>query len=141
MNRFVSRVPRVAAVLSVTAALIAGAGGSLAQRPPATGTTPANPHNSENQMIIACMQQQDPALKKQDAVELCKKKLKQGIDIDKPKKKNKPAQSNETPPNEGKEPPNNGKETPPNNGKETPPNNGKETLPNNGKETLPNNGK
>jgi hypothetical protein len=119
MSRFVSRVPRVAAVLSFTAVLIAAAGTSLAQGvPPSTGTTPADPTNDNNQMIIACMRQQDPAMKKQDAAELCKKKLKQGIDIDKPKKRNKPAQSNETPPNEGKDSPQaEGNRSPPNNGR------------------------
>jgi hypothetical protein len=82
--------------------LIAAAGSSLAQNKPITGTTPADPSDQNDQMIIACMKQQDPALKKQDAIDLCKKKLKQGIAIDKPKQKHKPAESNETPPNNGR---------------------------------------
>lgn len=102
MSRSLSRARRLVSVISIGSVLLGVGGNALAQGTPPAGTTPADPQNSDNQMIIACMQQQDPALKKQDAIDLCKKKLRQGIDIDKPKKKHKPAESNETPPNDGK---------------------------------------
>lgn len=83
------------------ALLIAVAGNAAANCGPGPGTTPADPTNRDNQMVTDCLSQQDPALNKDDAMELCKKKLKQGIDLDKPRK-NKPAQSNETKPEPGK---------------------------------------
>jgi hypothetical protein len=57
---------------------------------------PANPVGKFNQMMTECMTRADPALNKADAIEACKKKMKQGIAVDKPKKhktkpKDKPA--------------------------------------------------
>jgi hypothetical protein len=47
---------------------------------------PADPTSNFNQMMTACMEQQDPALNKEDARQLCKEKWKQGIKVGKPKK-------------------------------------------------------
>jgi hypothetical protein len=79
--------------------LLLACGDAFAVCGPSTGTTPADPTNRDNQMITDCMEQQDPAMKKEDAVEACKKKLKQGIALDgKAKKKKKPAASSDTTP-------------------------------------------
>jgi len=52
---------------------------------------PANPDGKFNQMMTDCMTRSDPALNKDDAIEACKKKMKQGIAVQKPQKhKDKP---------------------------------------------------
>jgi uncharacterized protein YpuA (DUF1002 family) len=52
----------------------------------AQNTIPADPTGKSNEMMRACMEQQDPAMAKDDAVKACRDKMKQGIKIDKPKK-------------------------------------------------------
>ena len=63
-------------------------------------TIPANPDGKFNQMMTDCMTRSDPAMNKADAIEACKKKMKQGVAVDKPKKhkdkpKDKPADAPE----------------------------------------------
>src|SRR5262245_10084913 len=60
--------------------LLAGAG-ALAEQP-----LPADPTAEYNDMMTKCLEQADPALSKEDAVQACKQKWKQGIKVDKPKK-------------------------------------------------------
>jgi hypothetical protein len=70
---------------------------------------PADPTSKFNQMMTTCMEQQDPAMNKEDARQLCKEKWKQGIKVGKPKKaKPKPPEASpgkET--SSGKQPPDN----------------------------------
>jgi hypothetical protein len=65
-------------------ALLALGGTAFAAEP-----IPADPDGRFNQMMTDCMTRQDPALNKDDALELCRKKMKQGIPIDTPKEKKK----------------------------------------------------
>jgi hypothetical protein len=61
--------------------------------------TPPADASVHNHLITDCMAQQDPALKKEDALQICQQKLKQGIKIK--KKKQKPA---DTQPNDAAAP-------------------------------------
>jgi hypothetical protein len=70
--------------------LLAGAA-ALAQEP-----MPADPTADYNDMMTKCMEQADPALNKEDAIQACKKKWKQGLKVGKPKKP-KPKPNDDTP--------------------------------------------
>jgi hypothetical protein len=70
--------------------LLAGAA-ALAQEP-----LPANPSAEYNDMMTKCMEQADPALNKEDAIQRCKEKWKQGLKVGKPKKP-KPKPNEDTP--------------------------------------------
>jgi hypothetical protein len=59
---------------------------------------PADPTGKPNQMITDCMTKQDPAMNKEDAIKACKDKMKQGIQVDKRQKPDKPRDKpNESP--------------------------------------------
>lgn len=76
------------------AVLALGGGVVLADEP-----IPANPDGKFNQMMTDCMTRSDPAMNKEDAIEACRKKMKQGIPVDKPKPKEKPQEKpSDTPP-------------------------------------------
>jgi hypothetical protein len=62
-------------------AWVAGSGVGWAAEP-----IPADPTGKPNQMMTECMQQADPALTKEDALQACRDKMKQGIKVDKPRK-------------------------------------------------------
>lgn len=73
-------------------ALLALAGAAaLGQQP-----LPADPTSDYNDMMTKCMEQSDPALNKEDAIQRCKEKWKQGIKVGKPKKP-KPKPSEDSP--------------------------------------------
>jgi hypothetical protein len=73
------------------AAMGCGALLALAGRLALAEEIPANPDGKFNQMMTDCMTRSDPALNKDDAIAACKKKLKQGVAVDQPKKeKDKP---------------------------------------------------
>lgn len=74
------------------AAVCGGLLGSVAAL--ADNPIPADPTGKPNQMITDCMEKQDPAMNKPDALQACKDKMKQGIKVDKPKKpKPKPSET------------------------------------------------
>jgi hypothetical protein len=50
---------------------------------------PADPTGKNNQMMTDCMTKQDPAMNKEDAIQACKDKMKQGAKVDKPAKPDK----------------------------------------------------
>lgn len=83
------RLPGFVCMSPLTLALACGAlsfsAAALAAEP-----IPADPTGTPNQMVTDCMKQQDPALNKEDAIQLCRDKLKQGIKVDKPRKPEKP---------------------------------------------------
>jgi hypothetical protein len=64
----------------VTPLLLAGAA-AFAQQP-----LPANPTADYNDIMTKCLEQSDPALRKEDAIQRCKEKWKQGLKVDTPKK-------------------------------------------------------
>ena len=66
--------------IAVCASLLAGPA-AFADTP-----LPADPTGKFNQMMTECMEQQDPAMNKEDAQQLCKQKWKQGLKVGKPKK-------------------------------------------------------
>jgi hypothetical protein len=57
---------------------------------------PADPTAEYNDMMTKCLEQADPALNKEDAIQACKEKWKQGVKIDKPRKP-KPKPNEDTP--------------------------------------------
>jgi hypothetical protein len=68
-----------ASIQSVTCACLLLAAGATS----AGQDLPADPTGKPNEMITKCMTQQDPAMKKEDALQICKEKMKQGVDVDK----------------------------------------------------------
>lgn len=58
---------------------------------------PADPTGDYNNMMTKCLEQADPALNKDDAIQACKEKWKQGVKVDKPKKP-KPKPNDDTAP-------------------------------------------
>jgi hypothetical protein len=68
-------------VAAMGGGLVWAAAGAFAEEP-----IPADPTGRPNQMMTECMAQQDPAMKKDDALQACRDKMKQGIKVDKPKK-------------------------------------------------------
>jgi hypothetical protein len=65
--------------------LVLAATAAFAEQP-----LPANPSADYNDMMTKCMEQADPALNKDDAIQACKEKWKQGIKVGGPKKPKKP---------------------------------------------------
>lgn len=55
----------------------------------AQDTTPTTDAAEHNHLVTDCMTQQEPAMKKEDALKACRGKLRQGIKVD--RKKRKPA--------------------------------------------------
>jgi hypothetical protein len=77
--------------LALSSGFLLAATAALGQQP-----LPADPTAEYNDMMTKCLQQADPALNKDDAIQLCKKKWQQGIKVGKPKKP-KPKPNDDTP--------------------------------------------
>jgi len=77
--------------VAVWSALLLPGVGALAQQP-----LPADPTSQYNQMMTKCLEQSDPAMNKEDAIQACKKKWQQGLKVGKPKKP-KPKPNDDTP--------------------------------------------